>query len=162
MAKASATIPVDISHLPELVAKMSGQLGLAIKVGSGVCAIAFAAIGGGAYVAYDLSSKQSEMNRSIGTLEGDDKRSVMGILGEIQRALKDLATAKGAPEAPPQKQGAIEGLPTMMGGWTGVRANSKDELAKALIKTPETKSPVWVYTNEPAAAVALENALKAQ
>ena len=154
MAKNPSEVVVDISGLPAQVAGLTVKVDLLIKFVAAVSILGAGAIGGQFYMAYGHSTALGNVKQELGKVQG----TLTGLDSKLNEILQRLATP-----APAQKQGAlIEPSPTDFVGWMGVKADSKDELAKALIKTPETKTPVWVYTNEPAAATALENALKAQ
>lgn len=126
-------------------------------------AVGVAAIGGGAYAAWDLSSKVGDLQGAIGKVEG--VTSVQSQLQDISNALKKLNTLPTAPEGPaptpkmPDKQGALEPTPSEFPGWTGVRAPTAQDLAKALPAAPEKSGPVWVFTPDQSTADALKKYL---
>ena len=142
----------------DLVKEVAG-LKTAVIIGS---VVGTAAIAAGVGIAWFLIDTALETNKTLGELKGE--RSVVVILEDIQKTLKDLSVEKVAPkaEAVPEKQGSLENLPTQMGNWTGIKAETADKLADALTKTPPTKGPVVVYTEDADAAAALKSMLDAQ
>jgi hypothetical protein len=152
----SYSVQYNFGDLVEQVAGLKTAVTIQTIIGG-------AAIAAGIGISWFLISSVMETNRALGKLEAGE--SVVELLKEIKESIK----AQPAPTeqkseqngVPSQQQGSLENLPIMMGGWTGVKADSTAKLADVLLKSP-AKGPVWFYTDNPTEAAAIKSMIEAQ
>ena len=151
MAKKPLNAQYSLADLAGELRDLNTKVNAAITIGS-------SAILAGSAVSWFLVTSAIDTSRMLGTLE---ERSLKPapldpvIIDRLDLIIQNLKVGK-----PQGQQGNLEELPKQIGRWVGVRANSAEQAATALFKSPVPTADVWVYTDNKEMADALVNAFK--
>ena len=139
------------------LADLAGELrDLNTKVNAAISVGGVAILVGG-IVSWFLITSAIETSGTLGRLDERSQTPVPTdpvIIDKLNEILQKIS-AKPMQD----KQGTLEVLPSQIGNWTGVRADSASKMADALYKSPNPQVGVWVYTDDKATVDSLKNAL---